>query len=239
VSATIYDIETVGRPLAELLDNLPPFDPEDVKYGNTKDPDKRAAILANAEARHKSDYIDNAALDARTGILKVAGFRDCHAGVSRLLCYEPDAKKHIVFDHDYILNYFTDYTVFLAHILSRITTAFTDGNILGYSIHDFDLPFTFKSAWLAGNPVSARKFRSGRYWKPNIVDLRDCWTFGEKYEGTGGLDGLLATLKTTHRKTGDGKHFAALYDSDPIAALNYNANDLLAEEELGRRLGEI
>jgi hypothetical protein len=67
MSVTIWDIETVPLPASELAAAIPPFNPEDVKYGNAKDPEKRAAILANAETRHREDFIRDAALDPRTG----------------------------------------------------------------------------------------------------------------------------------------------------------------------------
>src|SRR5690348_11390018 len=54
-----FDIET--KPRTELVkrfvEPFPAFDPEAVKYGNTKDPEKRAVILAEKEAGHKADEV--------------------------------------------------------------------------------------------------------------------------------------------------------------------------------------
>ncbi len=66
-TAVSYDIETLPLSDPHLLDIAGPFDPEDVKLGNTKDPEKVAAKIDQA----RKDYIKNlragAALDPQTG----------------------------------------------------------------------------------------------------------------------------------------------------------------------------
>jgi len=59
------DIETMAN--ADMVDKLPPVD---VKYGNAKDPAKRAVI----EAEAKQDQIDSMALSPYTGIICAYSF---------------------------------------------------------------------------------------------------------------------------------------------------------------------
>ncbi len=248
MSTVVWDIETVPLPIAELTAAIPPFDPEAVKYGNAKDPEKRAAILANAEARHRTDFIENAALDPRTGRIKVAGFRDVDRGVNTLIIHSAD---HVPFGNikDTQLNVFEQYHTFLSAISMRIMSALSitstgsggigTGRLMGYYIHDFDLPFLFQSCWMNGIPANVRHYRRGRYWNDNIVDLRETWCFGDRYAATGGLDGLGKLVGAKTRKTGDGKNFHILWDQDPKAALEYLIGDLMQTEEIGRAIGEI
>ena len=52
---------------------MPAFDPAEVKTGNIKDPEKVAAKIAEAEANHRRDFIDRAALDPLTGRVVAIG----------------------------------------------------------------------------------------------------------------------------------------------------------------------
>lgn len=247
MNTTVFDLETCPLPIGELKDAIPPFDPDAVKYGNAKDPEKRANILAEAERKHTQNFIDNAALDPRTGRIKVAGFRDVEKGVNRLMIWEPSASKDIPdWCGDVFNDVFRDYKAFLAAVEMRIAaTVFgespmpTRGTLIGYCIHDFDLPFLFQAAWMNGIPANVRHYRRGRYWNDNIVDIRETWTFGERYAATGGLDGLCKLLNTKTRKTGDGKNFHLLWEQDPKAALEYVISDLGATEDAARSMGEI
>ncbi len=258
---TVFDCETIPKPAEELLASIPPFNPEDVKYGNAKDPEKRAAILANAEVKHREDYIRDAALDPRTGHVKLAGFLDPVTDEINVYCWETDLaialRVSAHFDSDSVrVGCFKDEKAFLAAVIMRITSILAEpgyvdrnaaghvighvaeGSVIGYSIKDFDLPFLFKRAWLTGNPISARRFRRGRYWVDSIVDLRDLWTFGDKFEGSGGLNGLAKSLGLPG-KTGDGKNFGALYAQDPVAAVQYLIDDLHCTAGVAKAMGEI
>ena len=69
----VFDIETGALPEAELEKSLPPFDPSEVKTGNMTDPRKIAAKIADAEAKHRRDYFERAALDPLTGRVLAVG----------------------------------------------------------------------------------------------------------------------------------------------------------------------
>lgn len=80
-----FDVETRPRLdlVAKLAEPPAPFDPEGVKYGNTKDPVKRAALLEQRRQEHEeqaADALENqrkrAALDPLTGEVCVIGTID-------------------------------------------------------------------------------------------------------------------------------------------------------------------
>ena len=62
-----FDIESGPQPDAYLSTVLPAFNPEDVKLGNIKDPEKIAAKIEEARCNHFTNFKANAALDAKYG----------------------------------------------------------------------------------------------------------------------------------------------------------------------------
>ena len=73
MNTIVFDIETGPLPESELAAVMPPFDPAEVKTGNLKDPEKVAAKIAEAEANHRRDFFDKAALDPLTGRVVAVG----------------------------------------------------------------------------------------------------------------------------------------------------------------------
>ena len=69
----VFDLETGPLAESELSALLPPFDPAEVKTGNLKDPAKIAEKIAEAEANHRRDFIERAALDPLTGRVVAIG----------------------------------------------------------------------------------------------------------------------------------------------------------------------
>ena len=69
----VFDLETGPLAESELSALLPPFDPAEVKTGNLKDPAKIAEKIAEAEANHRRDLIERAALDPLTGRVVAIG----------------------------------------------------------------------------------------------------------------------------------------------------------------------
>jgi hypothetical protein len=245
MNTVIFDVETVPLPASELISAIPPFNPEDVKYGNAKDPEKRAAILANAETRHREDFIRDAALDPRTGRIKAAGFRNASNNENLIVVWESDTTTEATLirlcKQGYALDVHPSYSGFLANVAMRIMASIPDRDhaLLGYYIQDFDLPFLFQSCWMNDVAISPRHYRRGRYWNDNIIDLYQQWGFGERYAATGGLEGLGKLLGCRTQKQGDGKNFGTLYDQDPKAAIDYLIADLMLTEECARKMGEI
>jgi len=101
------------------------------------------------------------------------------------------------------------------------------GQLVGFNCNSFDLPFLIKRSWKLG--VAVPKIVggwSGRYWNWNeqIIDLRLIWQLGDKQAG-GGLDEISKFFGEAG-KTGLGKDFSGLWESDRPKAVAYLEQDL-------------
>jgi len=218
----ILDVETLAMPEAEIRAKLSPFDPNKVKLGVLKDPDKIRAKIAEAEAEHGNEEVRFGALHATTGTLAIVGFRQGE-GVKQ-----------------YHVGEMTEPQIIEAAFVN-ILAAFDKGVIVsGFFIKGFDLPFLVQRAWLLGVKVPTRIFNAfkPRYpWSENIVCLQEVWL-----AGSGAQFGTRVSLATVLRelglpsKSGSGADFGALWASDQRAALQYNADDLAVEMQLAERL---
>lgn len=218
----IIDCETLSQPEAEIRAKLPPFDPNKVKLGVLKDPDKIRAKIAEAEAEHGNDEVREGALHATTGTLAIVGFR-----------HGDGVKQYHIGD-------LTEAAIIEA-TFTEILFALDRGTIIsGYFIKGFDLPFIVQRAWLLGVKVPPRIFNAfkPRYpWSENIVCLQEVWLAGSAAQF-----GTRVSLATVLRelglpsKSGSGADFGALWASDQKAALQYNADDLAVEMRLAERL---
>lgn len=208
-----FDIETGPLPESELAALVPPFDPAEVKTGNLKDPDKIAAKLAEAELNHRRDFVERAALDPLTGRVVAIG-----------LLYR-DSGEFFVIGHDdeaATLREFWDAT---KGEMGRIN------ELIGFNTHLFDLPFLIRRSWRHRVAVPSG-IRRGRYWGDEMADVREAWQLGDR-QARGSLD-VIAKHLGAGAKNGDGKDFAALWQSDRAKAVEYLRNDL----ELTRRVAE-
>lgn len=108
-----------------------------------------------------------------------------------------------------------------------------------YYGNTFDFPFLYRRAWILGKPIVPR-YRRGRYWdESRMLDLHDLWTFGDRQERSGGLDGLASALGFPGDKTGDGKSFHEWYNADPVEGIVYLINDLDMTEYCAAKTGAI
>jgi hypothetical protein len=71
----IFDIETGPAPEEEIRSMMPDFDPNAVKMGNLKDPEKRAEKLKEAKENYYTDAYAKAALHAWSGQVLAIGYR--------------------------------------------------------------------------------------------------------------------------------------------------------------------
>lgn len=218
MNAFYFDIETGPLPESELLAMLPPFDPLEVKTGNLKDPGKIAEKLAEAEAGHKRDFIDKAALDALTGRVLAIGLKDFQTGEVEFLT-EQDEEKLLL---DFWCRVYGD--------MGRINP------MIGFNICLFDLPFLIRRSWKHGVRVPAG-IRKGRYWGDQVIDLRDVWQLGDRM-AKGSLDRVARHLGVG-AKTGNGKDFADLFATNREAALEYLKNDLELTAKVGQAMGVV
>ena len=201
----IFDIETGPLPESELAVLLPPFDPAEVKTGNLKDEAKIAAKLAEAEANHRRDFFDRAALDPLTGRVVAVG-----------LLY-PDSGEFHVIGHDDEAATLREFWDVCRGQQGRIN------QMVGFNTHLFDLPFLIRRSWKHRVPVPFG-IRRGRYWSDEMVDLRDGWQLGDRM-AKGSLD-VIAKHLGVGAKNGDGKAFAELWASDRAQAVAYLRNDV-------------
>lgn len=205
----ILDIETgPALPDEELKPLLPPFEPP----GNIKDPDK----LKEREARHYEQAIQEAALDPITG--KVVA-----VGLMQLDGLDGDEATILTGDEKDILK--ACFTALAGE--TRIPT------IVTFNGHSFDLPFLFRRAWINGIKPPGH-LRNGRYWSNSCLDLREAWTFGDRY-AKGSLDTIARALGLPG-KNGNGKDFHKLLQTNREEAIAYLKQDLAVTAAVYRRM---
>ncbi len=242
----VFDIETGPLPEFELTAMVPPFDPAEVKTGNLKDPEKIAAKLAEAEANHRRDFIERAALDPLTGRVLAIGTLDIRPDddsiFARLFLNTPSPAPrpeplpgvkgipgivlHLEREADLLVE-------FWAMCVRR------DGCVnrtIGFNTHLFDLPFLVRRSWKLGVPVPSG-IRHGRYWAEEMVDLRDIWQLGDR-QARGSLD-VIAKHLGAGVKNGRGADFANYWQTDRALAVEYLRHELELTAKVATALGVL
>lgn len=212
------------------------FDPETVKLGNTKDPEKRAAKVREerekfAKAKQKAidgtgqaqadafaKFRDSAALDARTAQVLAIGYMDMATG--QQVVDDGDSNEQT------LLKTFWD-TVQVCQLRHC--------QLIGFNIAGFDVPMLARRAMLHG--IVLPPFRNGRYLDKIFLDLREVWGCGE-YSPKGSLDDL-SVFFGGPAKNGDGAMFYKLWngtDADFAQAVAYLKNDLTMTAHVARAL---
>ena len=199
----IFDIETGALPFGELV--IPAFNPADVKLGNTKDTDKIAERIRQAEENHVTDYIKNAALDALSGQVLCIGYR-----------LERDEPAILSSDAD-------GEAAMLRQWWELLNTWERQPRLIGFNVKSFDLPFLIKRSWKHRVTVPYW-IRNGRYWNDLIVDLREVWQLGDN-RAHGSL-GAISRHLGLGEKTGNGADFANLWKTNRQAAIDYCLQDV-------------
>ena len=223
MNTLIFDIETAALPEAELAALIPPFDPAEVKTGNIKDPDKIAAKIAEAEANHRRDFFDKAALDPLTGrVLAVGLLTNVEFGMQT-------AEFRPLGDEDEAALLREFWNVCRGE-MGRIN------QMVGFNTHLFDLPFLIRRSWKHRIEVPLG-IRRGRYWGDQMVDLRDVWQLGDR-QPRGSLDAIAKHLGVG-AKNGEGAEFAHLWQNDRAKAVEYLRNDLALTAKIAEVLGVL
>lgn len=253
----IFDIETGPLPEEQLAVQFaerwqPPahpgeFDPASVKYGNTKDPAKRAEKLADAQqahaaavARYEADaaaarseawasYAGGAALDATTGRVLAIGRLEVGG----------DNKPRIGSVHalpeDELLEKWWE-------TVKRCLAA--GYQMCGLWSHQFDLPFLLRRSWILGVDVPAGvRSKNGRYWHDCFVDVAELWQCGNRQERCS-MDHLGRALGVGGKPDGiTGADFSRLFwseqEADRVKAFEYLANDLELTRKIAARMGLV
>lgn len=159
-----FDIET--KPLPELVERFskpfPDFDESAVKYGNTKDPAKRAELLASKRTDHEADRAaywknlkDRAALNPFTAQIVVIGIVDHEGAVDYLMGAEKDLLAEF-------------WALFSEYGEAARKFVFWSG--CGAAAKMFDLDFIVTRSRILGVRIPPA-VRSGRFYSPRFVDL--------------------------------------------------------------------
>ena len=125
----VFDVETGPLAESELSALLPPFDPAEVKTGNLKDPTKIAEKIAEAEANHRRDFFEKAALDPLTGRVIAIGMLDL------------ETDNFFIIGHDDEARTLTEFWEASQGEMGRLNS------MLGFNIFNFDLPFLIRRSW--------------------------------------------------------------------------------------------
>ncbi len=176
---------------------------------NLKDP---AKIAANLESKRQA-WIEDAALDPLTG---------------RVLCIGLlQANRFTVLENQNEAELLKEF--WLQHV-------FPGGKMIGFNTNLFDWPFVVKRGYKYGirPPEWIRK---GRYWSDDFVDLRELWQMGDR-QAHGSLDSIARHLGVG-QKTGNGKEFGKLWETDRQTALAYLQNDLALTQAIAIRMGVL
>jgi hypothetical protein len=238
MNTIIFDIETGPLPESELLAMLPAFDPAEVKTGNLKDPAKIAEKIAEAEANHRRDFIERAALDPLTGRVVAIG----------VMIYESRGEKSPDFSKfesaqrpspgndggscNSPLRENGKFSIIGNDDEKRTLAEFWDltrgemgrtNPMIGFNIFAFDLPFLFRRSWKHRVAVPFG-LRRGRYWGDQLIDLRDYWQLGDR-QARGSLDSIARHLGVG-AKNGEGAAFAEFWRTDRKQAEAYLRNDV-------------
>ena len=217
----IFDIETGADPLrARAL--MPSFDEAEVKLGNLKDPEKIAAKIEEERASHESDWLEKAALRPETGQVLAIGIIP-QAGSGHIFHIHQNSEEETILA-------FWDF-----FDLTRLNGG---GLWVGHNILQFDIPFLVIRSRILGLRVPAN-LRHGRYFSPLLFcDTMDEWLLGRRGNCNCKLDHVAKSLGCG-AKNGNGAEFAALYETDESAALEYLRNDLAITAAVAQKLGVV
>jgi len=256
----VFDIETGPLPEEELRrmmapeeppfdpSTLKPFDPDSVKYGNTKDPTKRAEKLEECRRKHEEDtanaeknyeakrakdraeyeakFIEGAALNALTCRILAIGYRPC-GGKPIVKCGDGSHESE---------------KAILEHFWGIAARASEGGLLVGHNSKNFDLPMIIRRSWLHGLCPSVPMMTQTRYWQPWIVDTMEIWQAVNRMDKFTSLDSL-AKYFGVGEKTGSGADFHKMFLSgDPALrqqAIDYAANDVELTFQVAVRLGVL
>lgn len=226
---TVFDIETIPKPMEVLESIIPPFNADDVKLGNLKDPAKIEAKIEEARLTHVDDFIESAALDARYSEVCAIGYRAFTTKNGEVTRIDGQAdgrtEKEIVEQF---------WQTFL-NIYGK------DISLVGFNSHNFDQPYLMRRSWALGAMVPYGVMQKDRWWNEHFVDLRVRWQCGQQWTQSaaqvGGLTGLCNALGVPCRPKKSGKDFGKLWQSDVAAASDYLTADLDETEQCALRMG--
>jgi hypothetical protein len=255
----IFDLETGPLTEQHIRKFAPAFTPEPhpgefnsatVKYGRTKDPEKRAAILKEnedkhaalvesyasdtqqAEQAHWKKIFENAALDPALGQVLAIGAMDAASGRANVSGQENGQDEAFV----------------IAKFWQKYVQCRGKGRkLIGHCIKTFDLWFLVNRSRILQVDVPGDVF-DGRFWSPLFQDTADYWSLGRKWNGgsefsldyIGKILGLGGKMCGPDGKPMAGDAFAKLWNGTPEEreqARAYLLRDLELTAQVAMRLG--
>jgi len=226
--ALIFDIETGANEYAKKF--IAPFNkdnPDHMKYGNLKDPEKREAAEKQAYAIYYSKAEKLYPLWAATGKVLSIG------------CNYSDK-----LEDDVILNHITPHMSekqMLEIFWDMVADIAGNGILVGFNSNNFDIPFLVKRSWI--NNVTPFPLKEGRWYKPWVVDLYEVWNINGKSEGypyvSNSMASVLEMLDIGVKDTTMGAKFQQVFANDLNTALEYARADVIYTRRLFDRLSNF
>jgi hypothetical protein len=230
---------------------------------------ERTAVIAQDKwkadtAAAKAKFINNAALDAARGQVKLIGVRVF--GYSTQLApvvfaWEPDQRINATLGlqagregHGYngFLYEKQAIAAAFAYIEEKVRPALTKAKrpgrrararVLTFYGNTFDLPFLARRGSILGLPSwfgFLRRWRRGRYLDGEVfIDVHEEWKAADRDTHTGGLEALAKLLGYDGPPKGDAATFFQWYQENPEEGVAYLLNDLSRAAHIGRALGFI
>ena len=252
----VFDIETGPLDLPAIKQALPPFDEtsvvhpgefdeSSVRYGNTKDADKRTEKLEAARKKHAADVanyettIANSRNSHWSGIVEKAALSSVTGQVVAIGYLGKAERLHLaigdVTEKMLLQQFWKQYKA--ARQSSR--------SMVGFNIKSFDVPFLAQRSWVNDVEVPASLLTPTGYLDSTFIDLMDRWKCGNRGWGEKGHGTLDAVCKACGLpgKSDDctGDKFAEMLwsesESDIESAKLYLSTDLRITDALAERLG--
>jgi hypothetical protein len=207
---------------------------------------------------NRARYVENAALHAETGHVKMIGLTVDGAGTVYL--WEPDRAKVAIVEREAAAQKVTLFPFMLEkqmftrfakdfvammdpHVEPNVAAELKDrARVITYYGNTFDHLFMARRAAIVGEPALMRFLRlhmRGRYFdSTRFVDLHEAWVMGDRETRTGGLEGLCKIFGVEGKSAPcGGGTFYKFYNEDPSEGLVYLLRDLAATEACAKRMG--
>jgi len=202
-----WDIETGALPEEDIIRVAKPFEPESVKTGNTKDLKLISDKVEAARQNHFLALKKKAALHAQYSEVVAIGITD---GTNIEMHDAKEAKE----------------AEMIKWFWQEARKHYHNGFFLaGHNIKNFDLPYLVRRSFFHRIPLPEELMPArGRFWGRWWLDTMEAWAMGDP-QARIGLDSL-SKLIGLEGKSGNGKHFARLLETDYDSAMVYLKTDL-------------
>lgn len=220
----VYDIETAPLPnLGEIIATQYPFDANDVKVGNLKDPLKIAEKIAEARAGHEDGIRDKAQLDPSLSYVCAIGWDEGDGLIK------------------YVAGGLADEPVMINRFWNMMAGQDQHTQFAGWNCHKFDLPFMVRRTWILrarGHEVYLPPVLFGhRGFANNQIDLMKVWCCNQ-YGEFASLKRVAKTLGVSCERDYEttGKDFWKVLAADEATALQYLSDDIAETAAIARAL---